>query len=374
MSMPTSSDTAAEPNHGSPSGEAARDSTTVAAPSEPSEPSEPRESMDPALTTIQPGGGVVMTIELAWGRLRRLYLRTFRRGFVRRMAQSRRGTRGSLPFEAIDPRDVKYYRNQQTYRWSNSDDPFAWRDSLPFVRVGLAELVLIGGGFLLVAAVAGWFWWPLSLPFVVLAGLVVWFFRDPTRRVPDGPGTIVAPADGKLVQIDRIEDPELGSCVQFGIFLSIFNVHANRASLPGRVIAVRYKPGKFLNALRPESAQENENLDVILASGETGDRNYRIRQITGQFARRIVCWVRPGDELGRGEMFGMIKLGSRTELIVPHSDALEITASIGDKICAGSTVLARYQDPQAAETDGLPNAATGSSEHVDASPESEDSL
>ena len=177
----------------------------------------------------------------------------------------------------------------------------------------------------------------------MLAGLVVWFFRNPNREIPSEVGTIVSPADGKLVQIDRIEDPELGACVQFGIFLSIFNVHANRSSLPGRVVAVRYKPGKFLNALRPESAQENENLDVILADTDSPERMFRIRQITGQFARRIVCWVRPGDVLSRGEMFGMIKLGSRTELIIPDSESLEITAQIGEKICAGSTILGRYR-------------------------------
>jgi len=151
-----------------------------------------------------------------------------------------------------------------------------------------------------------------------------------------------------LVQIETIEDPELGTCVQFGIFLSIFNVHANRSSLPGRVVAVRYRPGKFLNALRPESARENENLDIVLIDNEEiqpdgTPRKFRIRQITGQFARRIVCWVRPGDVLNRGEMYGMIKLGSRTELIIPAEDSLEIVAKIGDKICAGSTTLARYR-------------------------------
>jgi phosphatidylserine decarboxylase len=300
-------------------------------------------SMDPALTTIQPGGGIVMSIELAWGRLRRAYLNRFRRGFVERMEITRQGTRGTIPFVPVDPRDIKYYRNQDTHWWAEADDPYRWRDSLPFVRAGLAELVVIGGGFLCLALLAGSFWWPLAVPLLVLFGLVVWFFRDPTREIPSDIGTIVSPADGKLVQIDRIDDPDLGSCVQFGIFLSIFNVHANRASLPGRVVAVRYKPGKFLNALRPESAQQNENLDVILSDTEFPERMFRIRQITGQFARRIVCWVRPGDVLARGEMFGMIKLGSRTELIIPESESLEIVAEIGDKICAGSTILGRYR-------------------------------
>ena len=304
--------------------------------------------MDPQLTTIQPGGGVVMSIELAWGKLRRAILRIVRPGYVRSMAESRQGTRGPLPFEPVDPRDLKFYRNQDTYWWAESDDPFTWRDGLPFVRVGLAELILLGGGFVALA-IAGAFIHPLlSIPPAVIAILVAWFFRDPHRQIPSQLGTVVSPADGKLVQIETIEDPELGTCVQFGIFLSIFNVHANRASLPGRVIAVRYRPGKMLNALRPESARENENLDVVLVDNEEiqpngQPRKFRIRQITGQFARRIVCWVRPGDILNRGEMYGMIKLGSRTELIIPADETLEITAKLGDKLCAGSTTLARYR-------------------------------
>ncbi len=353
MSTPSSSDAAAAANPPIHSGEPQADAATA---------SKTAAAMDPAVTTIQPGGGVVMSIELAWGKLRRGYLRAFRKGFVRRMEATRQGNRGSLPFEPVDPRDLKYYRNQDTYWWADADDPFLWRDSLPFVRVGLAELVLIGSGFLLLAVLAGLLFWPLALPFLVLAGLVVWFFRDPNREIPAQVGTVVSPADGKLVQIERVEDPELGSCLQFGIFLSIFNVHANRSSLPGRVEAIRYRPGKFLNALRPESAQENENLDVILVDTESHRQKFRIRQITGQFARRIVCWVRPGDVLARGEMFGMIKLGSRTELLVPDNDSLEVVAEIGDKICAGSTILARYASltdkpsPTAHPTSAIPSA------------------
>ena len=107
---------------------------------------------------------------------------------------------------------------------------------------------------------------------------------------------------------------------------------------------------KMLNALRPESTKENENLDVILLSNEQGQRLYRIRQITGQFARRIVCWIRPGDILERGEMYGMIKLGSRTELLVPDSECLEIVANVGDKVSAGSTIFACYRPNAFADT------------------------
>ena len=312
---------------------------------------------DPRLSTIQPGGGVVMSIELAWGRLRRRLLRTLRPGYVRRMRERRRGTQGSLPLDPVDPRDLKYYQNQNTFWWDADDDPFSWRDRLPFVRAGLAELLLMTSAAVVIAAIAGWVWLPLAAPPLVVAVLVVWFFRNPSRTVPTAAGTVVSPADGKLVQIQRIDDPELGRSVQFGIFLSIFNVHANRASLPGRVVGVRYRPGKFLNALRPESSRENENLDLVLEPAEPIGGRFRIRQITGQFARRIVCWASPGQRLGRGEMYGMIKLGSRTELIVPDHEAIRIVASIGDKVSAGSTTLARYEH-LARDDNGKPVASS----------------
>ncbi|MGV3484649.1 MAG: phosphatidylserine decarboxylase family protein [Planctomycetaceae bacterium] len=314
--------------------------TTIPSPSAVPSPAFTGDGLDPQITSIQPGGGVVMSMELAWGRVRRFLLRTFRPGYVRRMQSLRQGSRGALPFEPVDPRDLKYFRNQETYWWTDSDDRFRWRDSLPFARVGLAELFVIGGFFLLLGIVLFWVWWPLAVASLVVFGLVVWFFRDPPRQIPDAVGSVVSPADGKVVQIEEIEDPEIGPAVQIGIFLSIFNVHINRASLAGKVVAVRYRRGLFLNALRPESARENENLDVVL---ETADhRRYRIRQITGQFARRIVCWVRPGDVLARGEQYGMIKLGSRTEVVIPRDRTLKMCTTIGESVKAGSSLLARY--------------------------------
>jgi phosphatidylserine decarboxylase len=314
------------------------------------------DNMDPLLKTIQPGGGVVMSIELAWGSMRRRLLRTFRPGYVERMRTLRQGIRGSLPFEPVDSRDLKYYRNQETYWWPDSDDAFRWRDTLPFARVGLAELVLIGGFFFVSGLVLSWVWWPLGIPLLVIAALVVWFFRDPPRDIPTEHGVVVSPADGLIVQIDEIDDPEIGPAVQFGIFLSIFDVHINRSSLEGSVVAVRYRPGKFLNALRPQSAQENENLDVLLKSRERPFQLFRIRQITGQFARRIVCWARPGDLLSKGEQYGMIKLGSRTELVIPRDGSLEIEATVGQKVSAGTSRLARYR------FDASGTAANGASE------------
>src|SRR6056297_483167 len=214
-------------------------SSPAAEPAALASPPRPLGEMDPSVRNIQPGGGPVMEIELAWGRLRRRLLRTFRPGYVKRMQACRQGEAGGIPFDPIDPRDVKYYRNQATYWWAAEDDRFAWRDRLPFVRVGLAELLLIGGFFLLLTILLAWLWWPAALPPAVVLGLVIWFFRDPWRAIPSETGMVVAPADGKLVLIERIEDPEIGPAVQFGIFLSIFNVHANSAAAAGRVLGVR---------------------------------------------------------------------------------------------------------------------------------------
>ena len=330
-----------------------------------SRPAEPRslQPMDPQVSTIQPGGGVVMRLELAWGVVRRWLLRRLRPSYVQRMLQRRQGDSGGIPIDPIDPRDIKYYRNQPTYWWAEEDDPFRWRDALPFVRVGLAELILMSSVLLVLTVALALYWWPLAIPSAVVLALVVWFFRDPRRVIPDGFGVVVSPADGKVVQIDRIDDPVVGPAVQVGIFLSIFDVHANRASTAGRVIAINYKPGKFLNALRPQSAQENERLEVTLEELEAPYRVMKIRQITGQFARRIVCWVRPGDVLQRGEMFGMIKLGSRTEVLIPDQPDLEIMVQMGQRVRAGASSIARYAPrPESAGPSAGRSAASASAE------------
>lgn len=302
------------------------------------------EPPDPFMTSIQPGGGVCMRLELAWGAVRRAWLRTFRRGYVERMRGKRRGEPVGVPHEVLDPRDLKFYRNQGDVGWSVEDDPFAWRGRLGFARVGLAELLLIGGGFALLAAAAGWWYWPLALPPAVACLLVIWFFRDPRRNVPTAEGLVVSPADGKVVTIEEIDhDPFIGGpAVVIGIFLSIFNVHINRIPIRGRVVGMTYHRGKFLNALLAASSRENEQLHLRFESEDAPHRRFVVKQIAGAIARRIVCWVRPGESLARGEQFGMIKLGSRTELIMPRESGLEIVVQLGQNVAAGSTIMARY--------------------------------
>ena len=298
-----------------------------------------------SITSVQPGGGVCYGIELAWGRLRRWYLRRFRPGYVARMAELRRGDCRGAPHEILDPRDLKYCRNQCDCRWDETDDPFGWRGRLPFARWGLAELQLMGWPLLALTVGLAGFHWCLALPSGILLGLVVFFFRDPPRRVPPEPGLMVSPADGKVSEITHLEHDEFidGPAVRIGIFLSIFNVHLNRAPAAARAIALRYSPGEFLNALKPQSALRNENMWIGLEEETPPHRRFAVRQIAGTLARRIVCDLRPGEVLARGHKFGMIKLGSRTELILPDTDGLKIETEVGKHVRAGASVLAKYE-------------------------------
>ncbi len=239
---------------------------------------------------------------------------------------------------------MKYCWNRCACYWDPADDPFRWRDRLPFARWGLAELQLMG--WPLLALTLWWahaYWYLAPIPAVLLF-LITYFFRDPLRAIPAGPDLLVGPADGRVVEIVRLPHDEFlgGPAVRIGIFLSIFNVHLNRAPAESRVLALRYHPGRFLNALKPESARQNENTWIGLEEEAPPHRRLIVRQISGAIARRIVCSLRPGEVLARGQTFGMIKLGSRTEMIIPDSDDLTIEVEIGQKILAGTTVMARY--------------------------------
>jgi phosphatidylserine decarboxylase len=285
-----------------------------------------------------------MRIELAWGSLRRWYLRKFRQRYVRRMAELRRGEPQGCPHDVLDPRDLKFYRNQTGCGWAQEHDPFSWRDRLPVARVGLAELLLLGGGCFVMSGVVAAVYWPLAWLPAALGLFVVSFFRNPRRAPPAEEGVVVSPADGTIASIEEVEGEEFveGAAVVIGIFLSVFNVHINRVPDAVRVIGATYRPGKFLNALRAVSARENEQLSLRLQGVAPPYRRVVVRQIAGAIARRIVCWVKPGDELAVGEQFGMIKFGSRTELVLPREPGLRVEARLGQKVKAGTTVLARF--------------------------------
>jgi phosphatidylserine decarboxylase len=231
-------------------------------------------------------------------------------------------------------------------------DPFhsgtgpAWFQRLPFAKWGWRELNVAGwplAALTVLFLCVGKPWcWVAIVPAALLA-LLLWFFRDPPRRAPDGPSLIVAPADGKITDVTRLDHYDFldGPAVRIGVFLSVFNVHINRAPFAGRVLEMHYQPGKFLNALKPESADENEFMWIGFERPDNSQQRFAVRQISGMLARKIVCDLAGGQMVTRGAKFGMIKLGSRTELILP-ADSVQIHVRPGDKIKAGSDVVARW--------------------------------
>jgi phosphatidylserine decarboxylase len=215
--------------------------------------------------------------------------------------------------------------------------------------MGLVEVVVVTGlcgiAALLVGSAALWVHPWFGLLFFLLFALwtfLVTFFRDPTRTIPTAADVLVSPADGTVTHIDDSADADFpgGKAVRISIFLSIFNVHVNRAPRAGRVVEVRYFPGEFLDARHPRCGVANEQLWIDLDDSASG-RRLRIKQISGKLARRIVCWLKPGDLVQRGERFGMIKFGSRTEVCVPADLVAAVQVKVGDKVKGGSTVLVR---------------------------------
>ncbi|HUV40008.1 MAG TPA: phosphatidylserine decarboxylase, partial [Planctomycetota bacterium] len=180
----------------------------------------------------------------------------------------------------------------------------------------------------------------VSAVFAVLFVGLLGFFRDPTRRVPEGPRLLVSPADGRVTDVDECDDPELGGVAKrVSIFLSVLSVHVNRSPCAGRVVSVSYREGKYLNAMKSQSARENESNAVVLESAEVPDVRVRVKQVAGAIARRIVCTCSPGDALERGERIGMIKFGSRTDLCVPVEHLAEVCVKVGDRVHGGRTII-----------------------------------
>lgn len=177
-----------------------------------------------------------------------------------------------------------------------------------------------------------------ALP-VLLALFCLWFFRDPERTVPTGPGEIVSPGDGVVTHAEWIE-VKGGSRLRMSIFLSVFNVHVNRAPVAGTVRVVEYREGRFLNAMKRESAVANEQTLVVI---DAGDCEVSYKQIAGLLARRIVCTVKAGDRVERGQRVGMIKFGSRVDVLMP-ADAVP-KVDLGSHVRGGSTILAVMPQP-----------------------------
>jgi phosphatidylserine decarboxylase len=189
---------------------------------------------------------------------------------------------------------------------------------------------------LLVVAVIVWFgthWLSLTAVPVLLAVFFLWFFRDPEREIPTGEGLIVSPGDGKVEEAEWIETTA-GSRFRVSIFLSVFDVHVNRVPISGKVTLMEYREGQFLNAMSPESAILNEQTLVTI---EDGNHSVSFKQIAGLLARRIVCDLKTGDVVQRGQRMGLIKFGSRVDVLMPAD--VELRVKPGDRVQGGSSIL-----------------------------------
>jgi phosphatidylserine decarboxylase len=189
---------------------------------------------------------------------------------------------------------------------------------------------------LLAAAVLiGWLTSPFwALPALLLAAFFLWFFRDPDRRIPSEPGALVSPADGKITNIAPVVSNG-APCLRISIFLNVFDVHVNRSPIGGIIRDVRYQKGKFVNAMNAASAEQNEqNVVTVEGDGQT----LVFKQIAGLLARRIVFTKKVGDRVERGERVGLIKFGSRVDVLLDASVTVEV--KVGDRVKGGSSVLA----------------------------------
>jgi phosphatidylserine decarboxylase len=199
-------------------------------------------------------------------------------------------------------------------------------------------LILITLGLSVLGFVLGW--WFIGAVAAGLAGFFVLFFRDPERHPPEGKGLVVAPADGRVVSVVKTEGAPLvdGPKVRVSIFMSPLDVHVNRMPVTATVEEIRRTPGKFLAAYKDEAVEQNEQNAMRIADAD--GRKLGVVQVAGFLARRIVCKARKGDTYNKGERFGLIMFGSRTDLYLPPDTEIDVTE--GQKVKGGETVLGRF--------------------------------
>jgi len=212
------------------------------------------------------------------------------------------------------------------------------REGLIFIAIAA---LLTAGAFALAVSRRSWGLWLAAFVLLLLALWVAYFFRDPERTGERGSSLVVSPADGKLIMITEVDEPNFvkGRAVRLSIFMNVFNVHVNRYPVDGVVRYVHYNEGKFLNAAAEKSSLENEQMSVGIEAPK-----YRIlvRQIAGLIARRIVTYSKVGDAAKQGERMGIIRFGSRVDVFIPTNST--VRAKLGDLTAAGVTVLAELPD------------------------------
>jgi len=205
------------------------------------------------------------------------------------------------------------------------------REGWPFLAIAAAVSLLV---------TYFWGWW--SVPLWLASAFILQFFRDPPREVPDDPSAVLSPADGRVVEVSRGEDPYLRrEALKVSVFMNVFNVHSNRAPADGVVKERWYVGGAFVNAALDKASLSNER-NALWIQRDDG-RDLTCVQVAGLIARRILCYVEPGARLARGQRFGFIRFGSRVDLYLPP-DA-EVKAAIGEKVYAAESVLAWLKTP-----------------------------
>lgn len=185
----------------------------------------------------------------------------------------------------------------------------------------------------------------LLAPLLAVWVFVLAFFRDPRRAIPSEPGVLVSPADGRVTEAARFEqcDGFEGPVLKISIFLSVFNVHVNRMPCGGRIESVTHTPGEFLDARHPECGVRNESCTAVIVPDDGTPGPVIVRQIAGLIARRIICHAVAGDRVARGHRYGLIKFGSRTDVILPADKGLELAVKVGDKVRGGSSIILRQR-------------------------------
>ena len=204
-----------------------------------------------------------------------------------------------------------------------------------FIAVEGLPMILPLAGATLLALVAGYR--GLGLVLLLLTLFVLWFFRNPQRKTPEKEKLVISPADGKVIRIEETASEEQPgkTCLKISIFMNVFNVHVNRIPYSGRVRFIRYRPGKFLSANLDKASALNERNTVMVQTDD--GREIMTVQIAGLIARRIVCWLREGMQVRKGDRFGLIRFGSRLEVFLPLGSA--ILVEVGDRVRAGETPI-----------------------------------
>ena len=211
----------------------------------------------------------------------------------------------------------------------NYPHPLIAREGWPFLALAVA-----------VAALVSWYSLAWSIPLWIIALFVLQFFRDPARAVPGDAKTVVAPADGRIVAVEKTRDPYLDrETVKISVFMNVFNVHSNRAPVDGEVKQVWYHAGSFVNAALDKASTENERNALSIRADAGAD--VTCVQVAGLIARRILCYAKAGDRLQRGQRYGFIRFGSRVDVYLPPN--ARIKATLGDKVYAASTILATLE-------------------------------